>query len=44
MEHNVAKVAAICHYYLWRLRQTWRHVSQQVATLLVLAAVMWRLD
>jgi len=44
MKHHVAKVAAICHYHLRRLRQIRRRVVQQVTTRLVLATVISRLD
>jgi len=44
MKHHVAKVAAICHYHLRRLRQIRRRVGQEVTTRLVLAMVISRLD
>ena len=44
MKHHVTKVAAACYYHLRRLRQIRRRVGQEVATRLVLAMVISRLD
>ena len=44
MKQHVAKVAASCFYHLRRLRQIRRHVGSEVATHLVLAMIMSRLD
>jgi len=44
MKHNVAKVAAICHCHLQHLRQITWHVGKELATPLMLAMVMSRLD
>ena len=44
MKHHVTKVAATCYYHLRRLRQIRRRVGQEVATRLVLAMVISRLD
>jgi len=44
MKQHVAKVAASCFYHLRRLRQIRRRVGSEVATRLVLAMIMSRLD
>ena len=44
MKQHVTKVAAICYYHLCRLRQIRRHVGSEIATQLVLALVISRLD
>jgi len=44
MKQHIAKVAASCFYHLHRLNQICRRVSSEVATCLVLALIMSRLD
>ena len=44
MKQHVAKVAALCYYHLRRIRQIRRRVGLEVATQLVVALVLSRLD
>jgi len=44
MKQHIAKVAVMCFYHLRCLRQICRHVGSKVATRLVLALIMSRLD
>jgi len=44
MKQHIAKVAASCYYHLRRLRQICRRVGGEVATRLVLALIMLRID
>ena len=44
LKHHVTKVVAACYYHLRRLRQIRLRVGQEVATRLVLAMVISRLD
>ncbi len=44
MKQHVAKVAALCYYHLRRIRQIRRRVRLEVATQLVVALVLSRLD
>ena len=44
MKQHVAKVASLCYYHLRRIRQIRRRVGLEVATQLVVALVLSRLD
>jgi len=44
MKQHIAKVAASCYYHLRRLRQIRRRVGGEVATRLVLALIMSRIN